>query len=224
MDGNGEVSKLQKEAVLSYIADQRYHNSVPVGFFSKYGTSIDTRREIIRDLIKDHGEKITKTVYRGQEQNNLPNKIWFSCSNSLNLALNNFTGRTCCLFIIHLDDVPVYDIYANCENHGLCEVEVPPIYKFGDWAFEEEVLVLGGGYFYKNKELNEKGYTQIEDTIKPIPGLPAHSINTYECWYSMVDHEETNISGGRIKRKRKRTKKANKNKKKRNKSRRRRSI
>ena len=113
---------------------------------------------IIRDALKDIPKK-SLILYRGQMDNRTINHcLFFSCSLNRNVA-NTFSLNECCKFIIHVVDVPCMILNE---------------YRLGRHD-EYEVLVLGGGTFYKNASLNrENKGVELIDEKKGV----------YETWYS----------------------------------------
>jgi hypothetical protein len=107
------------------------------------------------------------TVYRGHGNTDdvIRPGLWYSASTDRNIATDEFAGPDCCVFIIHLLDVPCIDI-----NHFIGD-------KIGDKIGEKEIIFLGGGTFYKNNELTEEGYLELE--------MGELSKRTFECWYSL---------------------------------------
>jgi hypothetical protein len=133
------------------------------------------------------------TVYRGQDLDNpiIENCEWFSCSRSCKIAYT-FTGSSCCFFIIHVIDVPTISI------------ESFPRFIKKDYMFtiEKEIIILGGGTFYKDSNL-----------LHPyLPGEPWKEIDdTFEVYYSRKDLNNTCSNwrrrGGQSRRHRRRHKK-----------------
>jgi len=106
------------------------------------------------------------TVYRGHDNTPVIRPgLWYSASTDINIATHEFAGTNCCVFIIHLHDVPCIDI-----NHFIGD-------KIGDKQDEKEIIFLGGGTFYKNNELTEEGYLEL--------GMGELNKSTFECWYSL---------------------------------------
>jgi hypothetical protein len=66
----------------------------------------------------------------------------YSASSDINVASTSFAG--CCVFVIHLLDIPCIKLVGN---------------KIGDKKDEKEIIFLGT--FYKNKELTEEGFLEI---------------------------------------------------------------
>lgn len=110
--------------------------------------------------------KITKTVYRGHnEVDTIEPGLWYSSSENKEISENDFSGQNCCVFMIHLIDVPCIDI-----NHWVGN-------KIGTYDREEEFIFLGGGTFYKNKSLTEEGFLQLSKKYKGKV--------IFECWYKL---------------------------------------
>jgi hypothetical protein len=121
------------------------------------------------------------TLYRGQQKTRqIKNTPFFSCSKYKSEALR-FTGQNCCIFTIHVVDAQLLDVNEFLEHWiGTSLME-----------HEHEVLVLGGGKFYKDKEMTEEGFTQLEDRHRhpsmynyfPHPEPPYE----FECWYKSIE-------------------------------------
>lgn len=116
--------------------------------------------EIIRKNIKNtiHSELI---VYRGHGKSDQirSNVGWFSTSKSKKVAKEEFSGKECCVFTIHvLENVPILDVY----NH------IPK----GRVGHEDEILVLGGGTFYTSRDLDTVGFTALGN-------------GEFETWYNL---------------------------------------
>jgi len=98
-------------------------------------------------------------VYRGHtSSNSIYDSLWYSSTKSYDIAKTEFSGEDCCVFKIHLINIPTIDVneYVGSE--------------IGHYSDEQEIIFLGGGTFYKNKELSKKGFQEIKDGY-------------YECWY-----------------------------------------
>lgn len=172
------ISEKQKKILKEYVVDHKV---------DKEGI------EIIEKICKTQ-PKITDTLYRGHSPNYVddyntdnshksirPN-IWFSTSKSRKISENNFTNKTsknndekCCLFIIHVEDVPAIDI-----NYHIGDI-------IGDKKEEQEFIVLGeGGIFYQDKNKEHKGFKQLN--TEPNSKYP---VITYECWYYIEDKKSS---------------------------------
>lgn len=168
--------------------------------------------DTITNMIKTNGDIMNTTLFRGTPSSQVRPRPWFSCSKSKDVAISGFSDTNCCLLIIHLVDVKGFDIYQKCEQNIININE--PLCKSS--RLEEEVLVLGGGHFYKDKNFTEKGFNQIEPTIIPehtitiqnqIFTIPERHVDTFESWYTM----EPLVSGGRNKPKKIKIKRTNRN-------------
>ncbi len=107
---------------------------------------------------------LTTTVYRGHTKSQeIRPSIWYSSSKNIDVAANEFAGRDCCVFTIHLINTPCIDI-----NKYIGKL-------IGSKATEEEIIFLGGGKFYKNEDLTEEGFTPL--------GIRNGKQN-FETWYS----------------------------------------
>ncbi len=106
------------------------------------------------------------TIYRGHTKTPVIRPgLWYSATTDINIATHEFAGGHCCVFIIHLVDVPCIDI-----NHFIGD-------KIGAKQDEKEIIFLGGGTFYKNNKLTEEGFLELE--------MDEFSKRTFECWYSL---------------------------------------
>jgi hypothetical protein len=107
------------------------------------------------------------TIYRGHTKtSNIRPGLWYSATTDINVAIKEFAGDGCCVFVIHLLDIPCIDI-----NYYIGD-------KIGDKKDENEIIFLGGGTFYKNNELTEEGFFELK----------TNDLNkkTFECWYSLT--------------------------------------
>ncbi len=133
-------------------------------------------------------EKLTITVYRGHgKSQEIRPGLWYSSSKKNKFPLRVFSGKNCCIFKIHLIDIPCIDINKWIGNR----IEE-------DLKEEEEIIFLGGGTFYKNKSLTEEGFSELpknEQTKK----------TTFECWYTLnppqlqIPVEESNKKNDSVK-------------------------
>ena len=103
----------------------------------------------ITNLIKE-SEPFSGIVWRGQSNSVIirPNVPWFSTSTDKEVA-ERFTGKGCCLFKIN-----VVNVRAIVVNEFIGEDH--------QHSSEEEVILEGGGKFYKTSELKEEGFTEYE--------------------------------------------------------------
>lgn len=103
----------------------------------------------------------TITLYRGHKNTkNIRKSSWYSATKSKSVAKHEFSGENCCVFTIHVINVPIIDINQHVKS------------KIGTYAEEDEFIILGGGTFYKNKSLTEPGFDDLGN-------------GEYECWYTM---------------------------------------
>lgn len=125
----------------------------------------------ITNLIKD-SEPFNGIVWRGHSASNIirSNVPWFSTSKEKEVG-ERFIGKGCCLFKIN-----VVGVKAIIVNEFIGEDH--------QHSSEEEVILEGGGKFYKSDYLKEEGFTEYE---------PGH----FETWYATklpeVKKEETKI-------------------------------
>lgn len=103
---------------------------------------------------------VSLVVYRGHIGNSeiRYNSNWYSATKSKKVAKEEFSSGDCCVFTIHLVDVPVIDV-----NKWLA-------HEIGDYNEEEEYIFLGGGTFYTDSTLQKEGVADNNN-------------GEYECWY-----------------------------------------
>lgn len=133
----------------------------------KYVIFHDCEEEHIVELCKKQ-PPVTLTVYRGQQRNEtLHDANTYSCSLS-ELESSKFAGENCCLFVIHLINVPCIDVNALIGK----EIGVQR-------RKEQEIIVLGGGKFYSDQSFSEEGFVEI---------APNFNKRRFECWYTQEKH------------------------------------
>ena len=98
----------------------------------------------IYNLLKNQKEK-NVTLFRGNgDDKKDPESInigkWFSTTENEDIALKEFSGEKCCVFIIHVLNTKILDVNKFVKD------------KISDYSDEKEIIVLGGGKFYKNRE------------------------------------------------------------------------
>lgn len=133
----------------------------------KTGGEID--ESILRLL--HNAEKMSIIVFRGQSAD--ADKIltrtstgdkykYYSSSNSLRVAREEFSSvrKGCCVFKIHLDNIPTINVNALIQD------------RIGDYSEELEYIFLGGGTFYDSEFLDTPGFYYNDEE------------NIFECWYS----------------------------------------
>lgn len=116
-------------------------------------------------------DPVEMVVYRGHIGSN---KIHICDYHSSTLyeriAREEFSGGDCCVFKIHLVNVPVINVNKYLSG------------KIRSYEEEREYIFMGGGTFYKDPELKEPGFKDMGD-------------GNYECWYTLQEKEvETPIS------------------------------
>jgi hypothetical protein len=100
------------------------------------------------------------TLYRGQgSSREIRDTDFFSCSKDVN-EVDDFTGKGCCIFELFVY-APVIDV-----NDVLKDQSVFP--------HQKEVIVIGGGTFYKDEALTQRGY--IESTRNGMAFFTAYYI------------------------------------------------
>ena len=133
----------QNQALISYVTNQEYGKN----------------KKMIEIFCKKQPPQ-TITLYRGHmNSTEIRKNIWYSTTKSKKVAKEEFAGKTCCVFTIHVVNVPVLDVNKQVKG------------KIGKYAEEEEFILLGGGTFYKDKLMTEPGFSDIGD-------------GEYVCWYS----------------------------------------
>ena len=136
----------------------------------------DSQYTTIAEIVKKNDSN-SMIVYRGQYgTKNINNNVqWFSTSLDKRIAENRFmkqeSGKKCCLFTIHLINVPILNINNVFEKNTHFILNK-------DRKSEKEIIVLGGGKFYKDEELKEEGFIDLEN-------------GEYECWYTF-DKDKNN--------------------------------
>ena len=109
---------------------------------------------------------VSKTVFRGHKRSQEIrfNKNWYSATENKTVAKEEFASANCCVFTIHLVDIPVIDVNAFVGD------------EIDKYKEEEECIFLGGGSFYKDRARKVAGFTE------KTPG-------EFECWY-VLDKEK----------------------------------
>jgi hypothetical protein len=94
-------------------------------------------------------------VYRGHNHSeNIRNSSFYSTSKDIDLVYNNFTGESCCIFKIHvMPGIKFIDVNKIMGSHHR-------------YAEDKEIILDGTGDFYKDKQREIKGFTEI----KPYKG------------------------------------------------------
>jgi hypothetical protein len=126
-------------------------------------TTPDVKNSILRLL--ENSPKVSKTVYRGHgSSKTIRESIFYSSTESETVAREEFSGKGCCVFKIHLVNVPAIDVNKMVSD------------SIGNYGEEKEYIFLGGGKFYKTRNLEKgmEGFTEVK------PG-------TFETWYSIQE-------------------------------------
>ncbi len=132
----------------------------------KYVIFHDCDEENIVDLCKKQ-PPVTLTVYRGQQRNEtLHDANTYSCSLS-EFEASKFAGENCCLFVIHLMNIPCIDVNALVGK----EISLRR-------RKEQEIIVLGGGRFYSDQSFSNEGFVEI---------APHFNKRRFECWYTLQE-------------------------------------
>jgi hypothetical protein len=119
-------------------------------------------------------QPISIVIYRGHKRSTKIryNNFWYSATSNKKVAKEEFSSGHCCVFTIHLINVPVIDINKYVGD------------KIGNYKEEEEYIFLGGGTFYKDETLKEKGFLDKDN-------------GEFECWYK-IDQSRSQFSLDRI--------------------------
>jgi hypothetical protein len=130
-----------------------------------------TTTESIERIYKfcEQQPSVSLVLYRGHIRSTeiRYNKFWYSATSSKKIAKEEFSSGPCCVFTIHLINVPVIDINQYVGD------------KIKDYKEEKEYIFLGGGTFYKDKTLKEKGFLNTGS-------------GEFECWYK-IDNKQFNL-------------------------------
>ncbi len=144
------MDKYIEDILIEYVTEQHFANNAEI---------------VIRDFCSIQ-RPLSITVYRGHTKTPvMKQRLWYSASTDINIAANEFAGIECCIFKIHLLDIPCIDINKYIGD------------KIGDKKDENEIIFLGGGTYYKNSDLTEEGYVELKTN--------ALNKRTFECWYSL---------------------------------------
>jgi hypothetical protein len=156
---------------------------------------------IVNDLIKEAIKKQEplddeRIVYRGQKaynNNSNPREIypvsWFSTAKTEKAAAE-FADADCCIFKIHvMPGMKLLDVHAilgSSNDRGA-----------GAYSHEEEILVLGNGAFYKDRELKDLGFIDRDGDIEAFYG-PRKSVTEYPAFtanelFNFLPKEEYNF-------------------------------
>mgnify|MGYP000603130890 CR=1 FL=1 len=139
-----------KEALIEYVTEQHLTAE---------------SKKLIYDFCKNQPSQ-NIILYRAHNNSKeIRPSLWFSTSLSKELVQKEFAGNSCCIFKIHIENVPVIDIndYIGDEIGA----------KYND---EKEYIVLGGGFFYQDELHTNKGFLDKGN-------------GNFECWYSLLEPE-----------------------------------
>lgn len=147
------ISQKEKNALIHYVTEQ----SLP-----------GNNKHIITQLCQKQPPQ-TRIVYRGHSNGREIRKaLWFSTTSTVDVARSEFSSNDGVVFIIHTLNVPMIDVNLFIREQ---------IKRYGE---EDEFILLGGGVFYKDKQLTSPGFVEI-------------SKNVMECYYTF-DLNEKNIT------------------------------
>ena len=135
-----------KKVLIEYVTEQKT---------SDYGN------ELIKNFCKQQNPQ-SLILYRGHKKSReiRGTNDWYSASKSKQVAIDEFSSKTCCIFTIHLIDVPIIDVNAFVGD------------EIGSYKDEVECIFLGGGTFYKDKNISQTGFLD-------------NGNGEFECWYKL---------------------------------------
>ena len=178
-DGNREdiIEKLTKSLPEKYEDFLKYKD-----YLRRYVQEKDNRQDVtsvIYDYL-DLKPSVTMTVYRGQKNDReiLTNYggreiKWFSTTIDESVASEHFIDKdsddNCCVFKIHLINVPV--IYVNQDLYDCPSEDITNQHENMKF-WEHEMIVKGGGTFYKDEDLTEEGFLDLGN-------------GNFEAWYKI---------------------------------------
>jgi hypothetical protein len=146
------MDKFVEEVLIEYVKEQHLDRK--------------KRAETVISEFCSNQPPLSITIYRGHKETPVVRPgLWYSATTDINIAANEFAGKHCCIFIIHLMGVPCIDVNSYIGD------------KIGDKKDEKEIIFLGGGKFYKNNNLTEEGYLELE--------MNEMKQRMFECWYSL---------------------------------------
>jgi hypothetical protein len=147
---------------------------------NKLNKNKKTIEEYIQDILNSRKPLNNELiVYRGHNSDSktiIPNS-WFSTSNDLDTVYKHHISENsdCCLFKIHLlPGILHFNVDEFIKKGGLSPT---------GYEEESEIIVNGKGIFYKNKELSEKGFTELNDKYK--------GVTIFETWYGLPKNSLT---------------------------------
>jgi len=132
----------------------------------KYVINHDCDEECIVKLCKKQ-PPVTLTVYRGQQRNETLHDANTYSSSLSEFEASKFSGENCCLFVIHLINIPCIDVNA------LVGKEIGERRRK-----EQEIIFLGGGTFYSDQSFSDEGFVEIS---------PNFNKRRFECWYTLQE-------------------------------------
>ena len=156
-----------RKKISKYLKTKKEQIKSLVDYVKNQSSSIQNYNNIY-NLLKNQKEK-NVTLFRGNgDDKKDPESInigkWFSTTENEDIALKEFSGEKCCVFIIHVLNTKILDVNKFVKD------------KISDYSDEKEIIVLGGGKFYKNKECTEIGYNNL--------GIKNNK-EYFECYYKV---------------------------------------
>ena len=140
---------VNNQALVNYITKQEYAENKKI--IERF-----CRKQALQSMTLSRGHMNSPAIRKN---------LWFSPSKSKTVAKEEFAGKTCCVFTIHVLDVPILDVNKYVKKN------------IGKYADEQEVIVLGGGTFYKNQSLTEVGFKDVGQ-------------GEFICWYTIKKPEK----------------------------------
>jgi len=156
-----------RKKISKYLKMKKEQLKSLVDYVKNQSSSIQDYNNIY-NLLKNQKEKNVKLFRGNGDDKKNPKSInigkWFSTTENEDIALNEFSGEKCCVFIIHVLNTKILDVNKFVKD------------KISDYSDEKEIIVLGGGKFYKNKECTEIGYNNLGINKK-------NNKQYFECYY-----------------------------------------
>lgn len=159
------VSRKELRALLTY-ETQPERGILPgnnISIDNRIATIIDRQPPLDKELL----------VWRGHYQQSSSRRInsinpasWFSTTLKQEIT-EHYKNATCCLFKIHIQPgIKILNLYDIYKTYGVLnpyyEQKNLGIVRYRNYSEYQEIIVEGGGEFYKDVYKTEKGFTEIE--------------------------------------------------------------
>ena len=143
----------EKKKISKYLKNKKKQIQSLINYVKYHSSSIENYNNIY-NLLKNQKEK-DMILYRGNGDDKLDATSivtgkWFSTTKNERIAHQEFSGDKCCIFKIHVINTKILDVNKFVKD------------KISDYSDEEEMIVLGGGKFYKDKKCTEIGYNELK--------------------------------------------------------------